>query len=292
MALVAPMVDGVLQTTTTSSDSLTGTKNKNEVDSDMFLTLLMAEMQNQDPLEPTSNTEWVSQYATFTQVEQMDELTQSMDLVRANSLINKEVIMKVTSVATGDTSYIRGMVDYVLIENGKPLLVIDENKYSIDDLDTVASDNYFDAYDKYYEFAGMMSALPDEASITTTYENAMKEVYELYSNMTEYELSYTNKFASEEVSKYEACIKKLEGLGVTFGEEEVEEITLEDAVDNFNEKMEELLAQMSKLNTSVNVISAGTSTSETGQEEELTEEELAQLTEEIPETETTEETVV
>ena len=59
-------------------------------------------MQNQDPLEPTSNTEWVSQYATFTQVEKMGEMAESVDLLRANDLVGKEVIMKVTSESTGE----------------------------------------------------------------------------------------------------------------------------------------------------------------------------------------------
>ena len=37
---------------------------------DQFLTLLCAEMQYQDPLEPTSNTEYVAQLATFSQLGQ------------------------------------------------------------------------------------------------------------------------------------------------------------------------------------------------------------------------------
>ena len=57
--------------------------------------------------------------------------------------------MKVTSSSTGETSYKRGVVDYVVVEEGKPLLVIDEAKYSLSDLDTVASKEYFNAYDKY-----------------------------------------------------------------------------------------------------------------------------------------------
>ena len=81
--LVAPIVDGELQTRTDSGDSLTKkSNNKNEIDSDMFLTLLVAEMQNQDPLEPTSNTEWVSQYATFTQVTKMSEMANTVDQLR------------------------------------------------------------------------------------------------------------------------------------------------------------------------------------------------------------------
>lgn len=117
----APIDDetGKLQTHTASGDSLTKkSKNNSTVDSDMFLSLLVAEMQNQDPLEPTSNTEWVSQYATFTQVEKMTEMAESIDLLRANDLIGKHVTTKVTSEATGEVTYGEGTVDYVMVENG------------------------------------------------------------------------------------------------------------------------------------------------------------------------------
>ena len=43
--------------------------NGSEMGYDQFLTLLCAEMQYQDPLEPTSNTEYVAQLATFSQLE-------------------------------------------------------------------------------------------------------------------------------------------------------------------------------------------------------------------------------
>ena len=142
--LMAPYVDGELQTQSTSGTSLTKeTKSKNsQVDSDMFLQLLVAEMKNQDPLQPTSNTEWVSQYATFTQVEKMSEMAGSVDLLRANSLVGQSVIMKVTSESTGETTYATGVVDYVLVENKKPILVINDKKYSLSDLDSVISPEY------------------------------------------------------------------------------------------------------------------------------------------------------
>lgn len=140
-SLIAPIgEDGKLQTHTASGDSLKkNAKNKNAVDSDMFLTLLVAEMQNQDPLEPTSNTEWVSQYATFTQVQKMGEVADAVDVLRANSLIGKEVLMTTTSESTGEVNTIQGIVDYVVMEEGKPLLVINDAKYSLSDLDTIVS---------------------------------------------------------------------------------------------------------------------------------------------------------
>ena len=264
MSLVAPIVDGQLKTSSTSSDSLAGAKNKSSVDSDTFLTLLVAEMQNQDPLEPTSNTEWVSQYATFTQVEQMTEMGESMDLLRANSMIGKEVVMKVTSESTGETSYKRGTVDYVTVEDGEALLVIDEEKYSISDLDSVASEEYFTAYDLYTEFVGMIDALPNLNLLDKSYENTVGKVYELYSGLDEYQKNYIDKYAAGYVSSYQAYIKKMEQLGITFGKNETTEekvTTLDDVLDAFNKKMDALMTQITTLNTNIQNNTSGSQTS-------------------------------
>lgn len=248
MSLVAPYVDGKLQTSTTSSDSLGSKSSNSVVDSDTFLTLLVAEMQNQDPLEPTSNTEWVSQYATFTQVQQISEMADSMDLVRANNLIGKEVVMKVTSSSTGETSYKRGVVDYVVVEEGKPLLVIDEAKYSLSDLDTVASEEYFNAYDKYTEFAKKVAALPSLKLIDKSYQNTVQNIMDLYNGMSDYEKNYLKTYAAGDIASYEAYVKKLKSLGVTFNEgTQTKETTLDDLISAFDKKMTALMEQIAAL---------------------------------------------
>ncbi len=248
MSLVAPYVDGKLQTSTTSSDSLGRKSSNSVVDSDTFLTLLVAEMQNQDPLEPTSNTEWVSQYATFTQVQQISEMADSMDLVRANNLIGKEVVMKVTSSSTGETSYKRGVVDYVVVEEGKPLLVIDEAKYSLSDLDTVASKEYFNAYDKYTEFAKKVAALPSLKVVDKSYQNTVQDIMDLYNGMSDYEKNYLKTYAAGDIASYEAYVKKLKSLGVTFNEgTQTKETTLDDLISAFDKKMTALMEQIAAL---------------------------------------------
>ena len=248
MSLVAPYVDGKLQTSTTSSDSLGRKSSNSVVDSDTFLTLLVAEMQNQDPLEPTSNTEWVSQYATFTQVQQISEMADSMDLVRANNLIGKEVVMKVTSSSTGETSYKRGVVDYVVVEEGKPLLVIDEAKYSLSDLDTVASKEYFNAYDKYTEFAKKVAALPSLKVVDKSYQNTVQNIMDLYNGMSDYEKNYLKTYSAGYIASYEAYVKKLKSLGVTFNEgTQTKETTLDDLISAFDKKMTALMEQIAAL---------------------------------------------
>ncbi len=260
MSLVAPYVDGKLQTTTTSSDSLGSKSNNSVVDSDTFLTLLVAEMQNQDPLEPTSNTEWVSQYATFTQVQQISEMADSMDLVRANNLIGKEVVMKVTSSSTGETSYKRGVVDYVVVEEGKPLLVIDEAKYSLSDLDTVASEEYFNAYDKYTEFAKKVAALPSLKLIDKSYQNTVQDIMDLYNGMSDYEKNYLETYAAGDIASYKAYVSKLKSLGVVFNEgTQTKETTLDDLISAFDKKMTALMEQIAALKE--NNSSSGSSSS-------------------------------
>lgn len=65
--------------------------NEELISSDTFLSLLVAEMTNQDPMEPTSNTEFVTQMAQFTSLQySKDAATYSMSNY-ASSLVGKTV---------------------------------------------------------------------------------------------------------------------------------------------------------------------------------------------------------
>lgn len=254
-SLVAPVgEDGKLQTHTTSGDSL-GSKSKKSnstVDSDMFLSLLVAEMQNQDPLEPTTNTEWVSQYATFTQVEKMGEMAESVDLLRANDLVGKEVIMKVTSESTGDVSYARGTVDFITVENGKPIIWIDDKQYSMADLDTVVSGEYSSAYDKYDTLSSMLKGLPNIKYADKSYENVIKGAYKYYNTMNDYEKNFMNTYGSDLLKVLAEWKEKLTKLGIDFSDVEPDEkeedpVTLDDIMKSFNTKMDAIIDKLNLL---------------------------------------------
>lgn len=249
--ILAPIgEDGKLVTHTDSGDSLKKGKDKNAVDSDMFLTLLVAEMQNQDPLEPTSNTEWVSQYATFTQVQQMSEMGQSVDVLRANNLIGKEVIMKTTSASTGDVSYTQGTVDYVEMEEGKPLLVINGNKFSIDDLDTIVSSEYSKAYEMYDTLKNMIDGLPNIKFADKSYENVIQGALDYYNTMDEYQKNYMDVYGSEQMESLVEWKHALEVLGVKFKDNTAtddKKASLDDILNSFNTKMNAILDKLNLL---------------------------------------------
>ena len=137
--LIQPVKNGQIEKS--SSSSVKENKSKNTLGKDAFLQLLVTQMKYQDPLNPSSNTEYVAQLATFSQLEQMQNLNAMATNSQALSLVGKYVVVKTTS-DTGYVNYIDGRVDYVTITNGKAKLSVDGKLYSVDDLDTVLDDNF------------------------------------------------------------------------------------------------------------------------------------------------------
>ena len=136
MSTFATVVDGVITNQTNPSEKVTASAaEKNNLDKDAFLQLLVAQMKYQDPLEPTSNTEYISQLATFSELEEMQNVSSSMEKSRASALVGQYVFMNVTD-SQGVTTYPEGVVDYVVYQGGKTFLSIGEKLYNIDDLDT------------------------------------------------------------------------------------------------------------------------------------------------------------
>ena len=64
---------------TTSGSSSTATPS---VDKNMFLQLLVAQLRNQDPLNPSDGTQFVSQLAQFQQMEQSVNTGQDVTAIR------------------------------------------------------------------------------------------------------------------------------------------------------------------------------------------------------------------
>ncbi len=56
----------------------TTTKNSSELNKDTFIQLLVTQMQNQDPLNPMEDREFIAQMAQFSSLEQMQNLNTTM----------------------------------------------------------------------------------------------------------------------------------------------------------------------------------------------------------------------
>lgn len=208
-ALMAPVVDGkVVETDSQNSLKKANTADKNGMDKDAFLQLLVAQMQYQDPLEPTSNTEYISQYAQFSQVEQIQNMAATSELARASSLVGQEVYVKTTS-STGIGSLVRGKVDYVVFENNKAYLSINESLYALEDLETIIDVDYKNAYDKAYNFTVKMNKLPPVIAIDMSNAEAIDELEEIYNGMTDYEKTFVAEDTVTTLNKYIERLKEV-----------------------------------------------------------------------------------
>lgn len=210
--LFAPIVDGKVVDNSSATSKENKEKKANDgLDKDAFLQLLVAEMQYQDPLEPTTNTEYISQFATFSQLEATQNVELSNKISMANDLVGKQVIMKSKNDTTGLMEYEDGKVDYAYLENGKVFLSVNGNLHNIDDLDSVIENEYLDAVNLGKMMQTVVGKLPSAASITLADEDKVVQARELYDSLTDYQKKYVPTEALtklDEVGNAIAALKK------------------------------------------------------------------------------------
>ena len=145
--LMMPVENGkVLENNaTTTTAEKRETKGTTNLGQDAFLQLLIAEMQHQDPLEPTTNTEWISQMATFSQLEELQSLSKTTENTQIFSLVGKNVIVS-TEDAMGNKQLKEGIVDFISVSGGTAKFSIDGALYSMSELYSVVDGDYL--YDK------------------------------------------------------------------------------------------------------------------------------------------------
>jgi len=91
------------------TDATTASSSSNELGSDAFMKLLVAQLKNQDPLEPMDPQESIAQLAQLTGVEQMTAMERRLSAIEVGiaGLANTEVASFVGRRVTADTSTLR-----------------------------------------------------------------------------------------------------------------------------------------------------------------------------------------
>ena len=111
-------IEGVSYLSKTQDPSVVEAGDNTKLGKDAFLKLLVAQMQNQDPLNPQSNGDFVAQLSQFTQVEQLMDLSTQFDgmYLAMNSVNNTSMtqLLGKNVVALGDNFYYPGEGDIEL----------------------------------------------------------------------------------------------------------------------------------------------------------------------------------
>ncbi len=146
-SLMSNTVDATQQTGTNNNDDASALTNasNNILGKDAFFKLLITQLQNQDPLKPMDDKEFISQMAQFSSLEQMQGLNQQMSkfinlkaAADGASLIGKKVASIITS--DGQEETISGIVEKIEFSDGDTLVVLDNGtKINMDQISSITS---------------------------------------------------------------------------------------------------------------------------------------------------------
>lgn len=114
-----------------------GRKTSNELGKDDFLKLLITQLQNQDPTSPMENTEFISQMAQFSSLEQMTNMSSSFARMAAfiNSSEAASTLGKTVELNIGDSN-VQGIVEGAT-RGENPQILVNGMYYSMDKIKAI-----------------------------------------------------------------------------------------------------------------------------------------------------------
>lgn len=107
------------------------------VSQNTFLTLLITQLKNQDPMNPQDSSQFVAQLASFSSLEQMTQLNKSINTVLESSvtnLIGKTVVVADPNNTTGFTT---GAVTGIVYYKDGPAVSVGGHDYALSSVQSV-----------------------------------------------------------------------------------------------------------------------------------------------------------
>ncbi len=114
----------------TSPNGTKATLGSGSLDTQDFLNLLVAQLTNQDTMNPMKDTEFISQMAQFTTLETMKTMTELIYAQYGASMAGKNVIVAAYD-NNGNYSQDQGVVQSVQFMNGDCTVKVNDRSYSM-----------------------------------------------------------------------------------------------------------------------------------------------------------------
>lgn len=116
--------------------SSTRSASYDQMDATSFMQLLMAQLTHQDPLQPMSDSDMMSQFA---QLNSLSELQSISSVLNQSTAINQtsyaaSLIGKTVKIAAADASTVEGVVSAITTEAGVLSLRIDDQTYPLSEV--------------------------------------------------------------------------------------------------------------------------------------------------------------
>ena len=136
-------ISGTGATGQATASASTTVERSDQMGSETFLNLLVAQMRYQDPSNPASSTDMMAQTATFTQVEKLEQLVQhnASMLVMQESATAGALVGRTATYTDENGESVTGVVTSVQLAtaNNEAAATIDGKKVAIGRLTEIAS---------------------------------------------------------------------------------------------------------------------------------------------------------
>jgi len=126
-------VNSVLSQYMVTADSTANTQASNQMDSSQFMTILLAQLTHQNPLEPMDNAEMLSQFSQLNSLQELREIrttTEAASTINATTYLTS-LIGKTVKALRADGKTIEGVVDGVVTEAANPQVLIGEERVDL-----------------------------------------------------------------------------------------------------------------------------------------------------------------
>jgi flagellar basal-body rod modification protein FlgD len=139
---------GAGATSQTSSSSASANPLASLQNPNTFLNLLVAQLKYQDPLNPTSGTQFLSQTAQLTEVETMTQLqqevsqevtSQQQEVTSQQQQASTSMIGQTISATLSDGTTVSGVVQGVSLATGGPMLNVNGTPVPLGDVQSVGT---------------------------------------------------------------------------------------------------------------------------------------------------------
>jgi len=138
-----------------------------ELDTGDFLKLIVAELQNQDPMNPTDTSDMLNQFNQIREISSNDKLTETLEgvLLGQNIATGSSLIGKLVEGMTAEGEKMIGQVDAVTVHDNEPNLLVSGEYITMNNILQIIDPELISAED--YEAAVTEGEETDESTEET-----------------------------------------------------------------------------------------------------------------------------
>lgn len=127
--------NGTDQTNKTGNniDAVFADPEDQQVSVDDFLQLMIAQLKNQDFMNPVDDTQYVTQLAQFTTMQQMEEMAYNSKSTYITSMVGKYVVASKMTVG-GDLDTTEGIVNKISLVDDEYLVYVNDKPYKMSEI--------------------------------------------------------------------------------------------------------------------------------------------------------------